>query len=584
MVSILHTPFTTPSDDLSAAPTCPSTVTFLATTPLHALHQAPNNPEWLPPAALTPCYATLAPESIRLQQIEALRYFLTTAPTTMSPNESIQRHALPNDEQIACVLWQNLFHITGTDILRSLIFRFEAFGRPVANLKKFEEGVFSDLRNLKTGTDATLEGPKSDFLDLLYKNNCIRTQKKQKVYYWFSVPHDKLFVDALERDLRRERRGIAPTTIALAEPALSISGDLSDRSFLEFKKAMLGEEGILGRVPKVRLDACCEETEDAEGRAYEDEVAGRLSSVGSDECILGLDGSPAPGSTPTLSASSSSPSPAIYSSSSSRIWDEFTTASAPRDAHSPAPSSLYSLIPPLADAQRPKRRRMTISDPTRYDGDGPCPNFAEPRPFVCPFEGCRRPFKRLQHWKRHIRSSHSDVRPYECPYCQKAFTRSDSLTVHKKTHFRNPSDRAMDKQQRRRGLSLGSVVPQPSLDASTPDADIPALNHQHQLPSPPQQQQQQQPLQQHSSPTRQHDTPMSQMIIPPTHGGDEFASMLHPAEETMLLFCGGSNASEKLSFQHHLHHGHTFSEPPMTEEELKVKNRLAMKAESVEIY
>lgn len=43
-----------------------------------------------------------------------------------------------------------------------MAFRFEAFGRPVktAMVKKFEEGVFSDLRNLKPGEDAALEKPK----------------------------------------------------------------------------------------------------------------------------------------------------------------------------------------------------------------------------------------------------------------------------------------------------------------------------------------------------------------------------------------------------------------------------------------
>ena len=91
--------------------------------------------------------------------------------------------------------------------MRCLSFRFQAFGRPVKNSKKFEEGIFSDLRNLKSGTDASLEEPKSAFLDFLYKNNCIRTQKKQKVFYWYSVPHDRLFLDALERDLKREKMG-----------------------------------------------------------------------------------------------------------------------------------------------------------------------------------------------------------------------------------------------------------------------------------------------------------------------------------------------------------------------------------------
>lgn len=49
-----------------------------------------------------------------------------------------------------------------TLLVRALAFRFEAFGRPVktALVKKFEEGIFSDLRNLKPGEDSSLEKPK----------------------------------------------------------------------------------------------------------------------------------------------------------------------------------------------------------------------------------------------------------------------------------------------------------------------------------------------------------------------------------------------------------------------------------------
>jgi len=111
-------------------------------------------------------------------------------------------------------------------------------------MKKFEEGVFSDLRNLKPGVDACLEEPKSPFLDLLFKYQCIRTQKKQKVFYWcvfflvllshmghcltdvcnrFSVPHDRLFLDALERDLKREKMGSDSTTQITGTHQLSIS-------------------------------------------------------------------------------------------------------------------------------------------------------------------------------------------------------------------------------------------------------------------------------------------------------------------------------------------------------------------------
>lgn len=116
--------------------------------------------------------------------------------------------------------------------MRCLSFRFQAFVRLVKNTKKFEEGVFSVLRNMKAGSDATLEEPKSPLLDFLHKQNCIRSLKKQKVFYWYSVPHDKLLLDALDRDLRREKMGQETITVAIAEPALSFEFD-SSRSLFE---------------------------------------------------------------------------------------------------------------------------------------------------------------------------------------------------------------------------------------------------------------------------------------------------------------------------------------------------------------
>lgn len=91
---------------------------------------------------------------------------------------------------------------------------------------------------MAAGSDASLEEPKSAFLDLLYKNNCIRTQKKQKVFYWFSVPHDRLFLDALERDLKRERMGTEATTMAVQEPALSFVFDATQSLYEQLTKSM----------------------------------------------------------------------------------------------------------------------------------------------------------------------------------------------------------------------------------------------------------------------------------------------------------------------------------------------------------
>src|SRR3569833_1326409 len=167
----------------------------------------------------------------------AVKYFLISAPVDWQPDLYIRRFLLPTGEYVSCVLWNNLFHISGTDIVRCLSFRFQAFGRPVKNSKKFEEGSFSDQRNLKSGTDASLEEPKSHFLDFLYKNYCIRAQKKQKVFYWYSVPHDRLFLDALERDLKREKMGQEATTIAVSEPALSFQYDSSQSLYEQLTKA-----------------------------------------------------------------------------------------------------------------------------------------------------------------------------------------------------------------------------------------------------------------------------------------------------------------------------------------------------------
>ncbi|KAG1106531.1 hypothetical protein G6F42_016715 [Rhizopus arrhizus] len=175
---------------------------------------------------------------IRQTQIDEMKLFFATAPHQWDTTKSIKRFNLPNGEAISCVLWDNLFFISGTDIVRSLTFRFHAFGRPVMNHKKFEEGIFSDLRNLKPGHDARLEEPKSELLDMLYKNNCIRTQKKQKVFYWFSVPHDRLFLDALERDLKREKMGLESTTRAIVQPATSLSLDSTQDLFDELRKNM----------------------------------------------------------------------------------------------------------------------------------------------------------------------------------------------------------------------------------------------------------------------------------------------------------------------------------------------------------
>lgn len=150
------------------------------------------------------------------QVMQELKLFLATAPTSLSGGSGGQvcKFPMPDGDTISCVLWNNIYHITGTDIVKCMLFRFKALGRTVIHHKKFEEGIFSDLRNLKPGFDSTLEEPKSEFLEFLFESKCIRTQKKQKVFYWFSVPHTRLFMDAVARDIKREQQGQEPTSVS----------------------------------------------------------------------------------------------------------------------------------------------------------------------------------------------------------------------------------------------------------------------------------------------------------------------------------------------------------------------------------
>lgn len=178
-------------------------------------------------------------------QCPKLAHFLAAAPAFVMSDQGIAQLRLSPRESISCVRWNNRFYITGTDIVRILTYRFQLFGRDVENRKKFEEGIFSDLRNLKTGIAASLENPRSELLEFLYAQHCVRTKKKQKVFFWDAVNHDKMFLETLERELKKDSAykiamnlflnrpnvgGNPPpsssaTTLPVREPALSFIYD-----------------------------------------------------------------------------------------------------------------------------------------------------------------------------------------------------------------------------------------------------------------------------------------------------------------------------------------------------------------------
>lgn len=343
----------------------------------------------------------------RLDMINELKSFLLTAPDNQQ--EHINRHHLPSGEIISSVKWDDTFYITGTDIVRCLVFRFQAFGRPVENVKKFEEGVFSDLRNLKPGTDAILEEPKSPFLDLLFRNNCIRTQKKQKVFYWFSVPHDRLFLDALERDLKREKMGVEPTSTAVAQPAVAISLDTTQAMFDEFRKAMLCE---LNLEPFYQKRELASETHSVVSDQEEDSVREPKASP---ITVFGqfslFEGSP------------------TYKQRRRRVTGQMHPAdNSSSNLRKRSPMSLTASSPTSTTSNSSNKQCHNAS--TADDEEN-----TMTRHFDCPLSSCGKVFKRLEHMKRHLRT-HTLERPYLCDLCGKRFSRSDNLAQHKKTHDR----------------------------------------------------------------------------------------------------------------------------------------------------
>ncbi|KAJ3182563.1 homeodomain transcription factor ste12 [Gaertneriomyces sp. JEL0708] len=397
--------------------------------------------------------------------LERLKLFLATAPSNWDPDQTIKRFSLPNAEYISCVLWNNLFHITGTDIVRSLIFRFHAFGRPVKNVKKFEEGVFSDLRNLKPGIDATLEDPRSEFLEMLYKNNCIRTQKKQKVFYWFSVPHDRLFMDALERDLKREALGIEPTTVALhpmpllptlelakqqCMPTLQIKPDLVLETTItnppdsagDVMKEWLNDSPLKTDPPPLHAQANFQHqpqhmqppdlhfdvpTDSSQGTPYLTHASPEVSHGG------------AITSSPSLSAASELHGPEhdymlpppTGVNGGTPMFALFEGS--PNYKQRRRAQSLFSMSKPQAP---PVNARMaTTPEPPKPASAVTKKRHEEKRNYCCTAPQCGRRFKRYEHLRRHIRC-HTGEKPYQCPVegCEKGFSRSDNLSQHMKVH------------------------------------------------------------------------------------------------------------------------------------------------------
>lgn len=92
--------------------------------------------------------------------------------------------------------------------------------------------------------------------------------------------------------------------------------------------------------------------------------------------------------------------------------------------------------------------------------------------FICQVKGCGKCFKRSEHLKRHVRSIHTNDKPYNCPWmaCMKSFSRHDNLNQHLRVHRVEEGGEVLN------GLHIGSDgVLRSDLDESPVDPGIRGL-------------------------------------------------------------------------------------------------------------
>lgn len=141
------------------------------------------------------------------------------------PEGALARYRLPATlEHIHCVLWEGQYLMTSCDIIKVLRVLVRAGGHGQAD-RKFKESVFSALRRYRPGLECQVELAHSRLLLWLQQHGCIRTIKRQRMYYWHKVDVFGLADEIRQRAVRRPAldyiAALRPAPSRLPSPALA---------------------------------------------------------------------------------------------------------------------------------------------------------------------------------------------------------------------------------------------------------------------------------------------------------------------------------------------------------------------------
>ncbi|KAL4078877.1 hypothetical protein V8B97DRAFT_1864981 [Scleroderma yunnanense] len=101
--------------------------------------------------------------------------------------------------------------------------------------------------------------------------------------------------------------------------------------------------------------------------------------------------------------------------------------------------------------KKSRGRKVPTNIPTGSRDGGPSIGQRDDkdRRHVCGY--CGGQFKRGEHLKRHVRSIHTDERPWRCTFagCRREFSRRDNLNQHLRMHQSNPESKTAEGQAKK---------------------------------------------------------------------------------------------------------------------------------------